>query len=226
MTAGMIARLVRRDIRCLISERIVAASIAVMLVLSVVFTFSFNLSTLLLTSFMLSTYGVNTFALEEKHRTERSTASLAVSRREIVLSRYVGVLVVTGVYIAFTAAANGLSLALGHPAARLMPVGYYALLLAAQAVLCALSFPVVFALGAAKARPVTMLLYVLPVSISVALLGVGKSDTLLSSPGSLAVTQDPLWPNPGASVVIVAGALVFLSASALFAMKVYERRDL
>ncbi|MBN1903637.1 MAG: ABC-2 transporter permease [Deltaproteobacteria bacterium] len=93
------------------------------------------------------------FNLEEKYRTEAFFASLPVSRREIVLSRYGAVIVIFLIYAVVTYLLD-ISNVIHADKSKAMsiPVGYYISVFFSLAILSSVTLPLYFKLGYTKAK--------------------------------------------------------------------------
>jgi hypothetical protein len=222
-----IASLVARDFLALRRERSAALGGLLVIVLWPLLASAPGIATFVMTVFMLSLYGINVFSIEEKYHTERFIASLAVQRREIVLARYAGTLVVGAVYFTLAFFYNALNMVLGNHLVHPITLGYCAMLMASFAAVTAISFPFYFGLGIMKARLVTIVLYFLPLTVGSLMVtldkGTGSRPPLyvLTGPSPALFSIDPLT-----SVVVAGAALLLCLASIPVAVRLYETRDL
>ncbi len=151
--AGNIINLIRKDFYTLWSEPGIGVSVFLsVIVISSVAPAWKSLALIFLPIFTLS-YGLNTFMLEEKYRTDRFFASLAVRRREIVLSRYFEIAVIMAVHIILAYLAN-FGFYLAGKLKFQLPPGYFSLVLMVVSLLISISFPVYFKYGVTKAMNV------------------------------------------------------------------------
>ncbi|NLA74358.1 MAG: ABC-2 transporter permease [Deltaproteobacteria bacterium] len=107
---------------------------------------------------ILYTFGMNSFMLEEKYITSRFFASLAVQRREIVLSKYLGIAVIMAVHLVLAYSANFVFFFAGKLKYQLPP-GYFALILFVASLLISTSFPVYFRYGITKSMYIIAALF-------------------------------------------------------------------
>jgi ABC-2 type transport system ATP-binding protein len=219
--------LLAKDLVALRSERSAALTFILMMVVSPLLASSPAIATLIFTVYVLSMCCIQAFSIDEKYHTERFTASLAVRRREIVMARYAGTLVVMAAYFILAFFVNALEIVLRNRLIHPIPLGYCAMLVASVMVVTALSFPFYFRLGVMKARLVTIALYILPVM----LVGIGGGLGIVSgSFPSLAVLSRPspslFSISPLASGIIVGAGLLLWLASIPITVRLYETRDL
>lgn len=148
--AGNIVNLIRRDFSALRSERGVGDLIFVSLILAPFTAQVSSFITFIFIAFIIQTYNNSTFIIEEKYQTDKFFASLPVKRKEIVLARYYGVVVLIAFHLIlsyFTMFAFKLIDMLKFQ----LPLGYFVLTLVAASSLTSLSLPVYFRFGATKA---------------------------------------------------------------------------
>jgi ABC-type transport system involved in multi-copper enzyme maturation permease subunit len=158
------ANLIVKDFRAAWSEKTVAVTSIFLVVMSALITTSPCVASSIASSFMLSMCMLNIFSIEEKYRTERFFASLAVRRRDIVFARYGNLAIIVAVYCVLAVVANHAEILAGNPAAHPVSLGYFALTVSLIAFYSAISFPFYFKLGVLKARAVTILLMIVPMT--------------------------------------------------------------
>lgn len=156
--AGNIINLIRKDFYALWTEKGVGAAVFLPIIIfspTAPVWKSFSLIFLLI---ILHTFGMNAFMLEEKYITSRFFASLAVQRREIVLSRYFGIAVIIAVHLILAYSANFVFYFAGKLKYQLPP-GYFALILLVASLLISISFPVYFRYGMTKSMNILAALF-------------------------------------------------------------------
>lgn len=220
-------KLIRKDFRSLWSEKIAASLFVALLAMSAIMASSLSFSSLLLVFFTTSVYILNVFALEEKFRTERFFASLPVRRGDIVLARYGGVMAIAGAYFAVAYFANAVSILAGKPEARPIPLGYCATVLAILAFFTSFTLPFYFRLGLARARTITTLLVVVPMTWGGLLIGLGSRRGSLSVMNTVsAVMNSPFPRDLPHSLLMMGAAIILWGVSIPVAVALYSRRDL
>jgi hypothetical protein len=212
-----------KDFRVLSSERMLAVSFFVGLAITALVASSLTIVGAGLAFFLVFSYTIYLFSIEEKYHAERFFASLAVKRRDLVIARYLNGLVIVAVFLALAYPVNAVLLRTGVPAgvpaAHPITIGYVSLILAAVAVSAAISLPAFFKLGFTKARVFITLIYIVPFVGGSFLMGI--SSTIGIDPSSTIFSMDP-----PASLLIAAGALVLWAASIPLAVRLYGSRDL
>ena len=222
-----VVRLLSKDFITLRREPSAAFAGLVMIIVFPLLASAPGIPTLVITVFVLSMCGVNVFSIEEKYHTERFFASLAVRRREIVLARYAGTLVVEAMYFTLAFFYNGLEIVLGNHLVHPISLGYCALLFAAVALVTAISFPLYFMLGIMKARFVTIVLYIVPVMFvgAVGGLGIGRGSWAFLS--VFGASPGASFPVDALTSGLIAGAALLLWLISIpIAVRLYEKRDL
>ncbi len=145
-----IINLIRRDFYALWTEKGVGAVVFLSLIFMSPAAPVWKFITLIFLPIILQMYSSNTFILEEKYRTERFFASLPVRRRDIVLSRYYGVVVILAVHLILAYSGN-LAFKFAGLIKFQIPPGYFALTLIVSSLPASITFPVYFKFGATKA---------------------------------------------------------------------------
>lgn len=115
-------------------------------------------------AFMLSS---NSFALEEVSQSSKVILSLPVTRREVVLSKYLSIFVYIAVSIALTSAAGAISTFFLGDSSRLKYINLSEIIRIAVSctIVCCIVFPLQFRLGYAKARVATIMVYIMLFSV-------------------------------------------------------------
>jgi hypothetical protein len=222
-----IVNLMVKDFRVLLSEKMMAITSIVMFVFCALFGSSLTIAGLLITFYMISMCTLYTFALEEKYHSERFFASLAVKRRDVVTARYMNGLAVTAAYLAIAFLLNAIFLLAGVPIARPITLGYVTLLLAVVAVSSAISMPLYFKFGYARARVLTILVYIVPMAGGGLLTGFSAGTGIMPSlSGSMTAPSALFSLDPFPSLLIAAAALMIWGASVPVAVHLYKGRDL
>lgn len=169
-----------------------------------------------------------TFLFEGRSHADRFTASLPVTRSEIVLARYLGSVIVGALSVALLAVLCwGLALASHH---RFVPLswGAAALFGGVAGLTIAFSLASSFALGYAGGRAVrsvaTMLLVVVPIFIAVNAGSVSLAQPMATSFAWLARLPD-LLPAAALRATVAAG-LLLLVGSLPVAVASFARREL
>jgi ABC-2 type transport system permease protein len=223
--ASRVWSLIRKDYSSILSEKMTAIVFLVLFTLSAVMTSSLSFAGLGMAFFSISVYVLNVFTLEEKFHTERFFASLPLRRRDIVLARYGGVMAIMVAFFVLAFLWNAVFILTGKSEARPIPLGYCATVILAEAGFTSLSLPLYFKFGmAAKARTVTMLLVVLPMTLVGALYGIGNAGA------SLPVMKDfianPYPQGLPLALLLIGAAILLWGASIKLAVLFYSKRDL
>lgn len=160
------------------------------------------------------------FSITEKAGLDTLYATLPVSRRSVVLGRYLTIVALYAVLVALSeAVTRAMALVLGkgvEPGVlTLIAAGSFATL----ALITAVQLPFYFALGFTRARLVSTVPVFLPAAVVGAVVGLG-----IPTKGALArLVADPslLWAVGGA-----AAGLGFLAVSSLISQRLYAAREL
>ncbi len=226
--ANRIAALMGKDFRSLLNERMTAGMFLLLLVLSAFMAPSLSFTGLGLAFYAVSIFILFTFSLEEKFRTARFFASLPVRRRDVVAARYGSVIAMTLVFIALALIMDVILIAAGNPNARPIPLGYCAMALALVSFFTSFSLPFYFKFGMAeKARIVTILIIVIPVTLGGAAMGVGNAG--VSAPFVKTVQEFTANPYPRdipASLILIGAAILLWVVSFPVSVRLYAGRDL
>jgi ABC-2 type transport system permease protein len=225
----MVLALARKDLREIAAEPSAALSVGAGFVAFALMASSLTVAGLVLTAFMAFTYGINLFSIDEKYRTERFFAALPVRRRDIVLARYAGILVLMAAWLVLALFINGLLTFLAPLVGRTsrpLSWGYCALALGAALLYPSLAYPFTFRLGVLRARMLSLLFLLVPMIPGLVL---GMSQ-VVSLPGTL-VTASARWTwlvTVGGlpAALVFACSLVLFGISALVSVRLYEARDL
>jgi ABC-type transport system involved in multi-copper enzyme maturation permease subunit len=224
-----VAALVRKDLREIAAEPAAAFSVGLGLVFFPLMASSLTVAGLVFTAFLAFSYGINLFSLEEKYRTERFFAALPVRRRDIVLSRYAGMVLVMMAWLVlalvYNAALTLVAQLIGRPS-RPLSWGYCALAMAGVLLYPSIAFPFYFRMGALKARMLSILFLLVPM-VPGFVLGLSQ---VVSLPGTL-VTASAKWNwlvTVGGlpAALVLAATLALFGVSALVSARMYEARDL
>jgi hypothetical protein len=187
-----------------------------------------------------SYYTVNVFSLDEKFRTERFFASLPVRRKDIVLARYAGVMAIAGAYFVVAYLVNAVSILLvplyggaqiylkvfGKTEVQTIPLGYCATVLVLVAIIPALTFPLYFKLGLAKAKTITTLLlaiFMALITLIILLPSGGSHRVMKVIP---AVMTAPFPRDLLFILLLIAAAILLWGVSIPVAVALYSRKDL
>lgn len=216
--AGKIISLIRKDFYTLWSEPGIGVSVFLpVIVLSSVAPAWKSLALIFLPIFTLS-YGLNTFMLEEKYRTERFFASLAVRRREIVLSRYFGIAVIMAVHLILAYSAN-FGFYLAGKLKFQLPPGYFSLVLMVVSLLISISFPVYFKYGVTKAMNV--------ISFGIMAAFYALFFAVFKIPGLFEKIRKFSLEDTSIMAFILTGiAILLFAVSISISTKIYSKRDL
>ena len=155
-----IIKLIHRDYISLLSEKYIGVSILICLILGgflAPLLKSFNLLFLLI---IVSSFVTHLFMLEEKYRAEKYFSSLPVKRSDIVLARYIGVIVMMLLYLILGYSINLINIIVGR-SDILIPPGYYALVLFITSLLVSIFFPLYFKYGFIKSKLITMTIFMI-----------------------------------------------------------------
>jgi ABC-2 type transport system permease protein len=222
-----VLNLIWKDFRALWSEKMSAFMFVGLFAISAIFASSPSFSSLVFVFVTASTYILNVFALEEKFRTERFFASLPVRRRDIVLARYGGVMAIAAAYFAMAYLVNVAFILAGKPGARPIPLGYFATVFAILAFFTSFSLPFYFKLGVAKAKTVTTVLVIVPMTVGVLLIVLRPSGGSLPMMKAIsAVMSAPFPPDLSRALLTIGAAILLLGVSIPVAAVLYSRRDL
>jgi hypothetical protein len=213
------------DFKAIRSERATFIPILMSFIFAPLLTVSQTVIGLIFSLYSISSYAILIFGLEERYHAYRYTASLGVSRRDIVIARYGNTLAMTVIYLACVFLLNTLFIFIGNPAARPIPFSHHAVLIAAVLLFSAMTLPFYFALGLTKARAVILPLWIIPITV--------PGLFMLLSPGvglgswASAFTSSRLLPFGTLTCLIVMGAAVVLwGASISLSVLLYSRKDL
>ncbi len=148
--AGNITNLIRKDFYALWTEKGIGVVIFIPLTAISPVAPAWTLFTLFYLLLLIHFYSSNIFILEEKYRTAGFFGSLPVRRKDIVLSRYFGIVVLMAVHLLLAYSSN-LVFKLAGMLKLQLPPGYFALALLLISILASFSFPFYFKYGATKA---------------------------------------------------------------------------
>jgi ABC-2 type transport system permease protein len=225
--ANNIVNLIRKDFWALWSERTMGPMLVVLLAISAIFASYLDYASLLFVVFTAFLYTHNAFSLDEKFRTEKLFASLPVRRRDIVLARYGGMLVIAGAYFVVAYLANVVSILIRKGEVRTIPMGYCATVLVIMAFMTSFSFPFYFRLGLARAKPVTMLLFgIIMVSTTVMMIPRQSGGSHEAMKVISAILNSP-FPRDLLHTLLLTGVAILLWAVSIpVAVALYSKRDL
>lgn len=144
--AGNIINLIRKDFYALWTEKGVGSTIYTLLVIGSICTPVMKLIYIIYLFFIINMYIYNTFMLDEKYRTGRFFASLPVRRVDIILSRYLGIVIIMLIHLAL-AYSSTLILKLSGIARHGILPGYYAVALTIASIIALTYFPFYFRYG-------------------------------------------------------------------------------
>jgi ABC-type transport system involved in multi-copper enzyme maturation permease subunit len=219
--------LIVNEFRVLRTEKMALVGSGVLLVIGAWIASPSTIVSLALAYYAVGMFSVNLFSAEEKYHADRFLASLPVERHHIVLARYVNVLICTIAYLVIAYLFNALYVSLQASVFRPLPFAFYALVVGAVTTLSAISLPFHFWLGATKARMVTILLLILPVTIGGGIVGasqtIGFHPEIASAVNSSAILRSISTPL---ALIVGASGLLLFGCSAPVAVSLYARRDL
>lgn len=222
---GNIINLVRRDLYILMSVKMTGFMVLFFLIMSVVTVSSLNpLSMLFLYLFILS-FIVNVFQLEEIYRTEIFYASLPVRRSDIVVARYIGAALITGIYILVIYCTNALMLCLNIRDVQPIPASYCVNVLLILALTTSITYPLYFRFGFTRAKAALMMLIM---AAGVAL-GI-RAGALIKNKGTgvvEALLVGSIYPQGIITTLILIGAAVILMGVTIpVTLALYSKKDL
>ncbi|NLD38082.1 MAG: ABC-2 transporter permease [Desulfatiglans sp.] len=218
---GNIINLVRRDFDALKSDRIMSNLSTALFTLSVIFASLVNDISLLPLFLFIYNYIQNLFSLDEKHPTEKYFASLPVRRSEIVLSRYLGVVVITAIYLLIAYLVNRgfifFNFSLSVEARQPLPAGYIILVFLILAFLTSFTLPFYFRFGFSKSNGVSVILWMVLGALTLA----SFFDSDRSS-----LTDFIFCQEITGSIILFGSAVLLLAISVPLTVALYNKKDL
>lgn len=215
---GNIANLIRKDFYAQWCEKYSGPYVLISLLLLSPSAPAMKFFTLIFIFLVIHIYNNNAFRLEEKYRTERFYASLPVRRKDIVLARYLGVVVLVAFHLALAYASNFIYKLAGLQKFQITP-GYFAVTLIIVSLLTSLSFPFYFKYGVSKATTF-LTVTVLVVSYGI-IFAVGEIPDL-----ALKLRTFSLTDTFSTSLLLTGIAVLLFIASIKISTTIYSKRDL
>lgn len=215
---GNIINLIRRDFYTLWAEKGIGVAVFIPLIVVSPVAPAWKFFTLIFLPILIQLYSNNTFMLEEKYRAVRFFASLPVRRRDIVLSRYLGVIVLVAFHLVLAYSCN-LAFKLSGMLKFQLPPGYFALIFIIVSLLTSLSFPFYFKFGAAKAM--TGLSIGLMGAFYAVMFAVGKNPELAVKIRNISFADSFIT-----SLLLTGIAILLFVVSIKISTSIYTKRDL
>lgn len=156
--AGNIINLIRKDFYALWTEKGVGATIYMVLIIGSICAPALKLIIILYLFLIIPMYIHNTFMLDEKYRTDRFFASVPVLRIDIVLSRYLGVVIILMLHLALGYTSNLIYKLSGISRFGLLP-SYYAIAIIFASIIASAYLPFYFRYGITKAMNIISALF-------------------------------------------------------------------
>ena len=213
-----IINLIRRDFYALWIEKGVGVSVFMPLIFLSPAAPFWRFFSLIFLPIIIQLYSNNVFILEEKYRTGSYFASLPVRRRDIVLSRYFGVIVLVAFHLVLAYSSNLALMLAGKPKFQLLP-GYFALALIFASLLTSFSFPFYFKYGATKVMN----------SLTIVVIGVfyGFIFAVAKTPGLAEKVRNLSFMGPLSTSLLLTGiAILLFIVSIRISTAIYLKRDL
>ncbi len=225
--ANNILSLILKDLCALWSERMMGLMFVCLLAIGAVFASYQDFPSLLFVFMTVSVYIMNVFSLEEKFRTERFMASLPVRRRDIVLARYGGILAIAAVYFVVAYLANVISILIGRPGVRLIPLGYCSTVILILGFTASFTFPFYFKFGMTKAKTVTNLLVTVLMALGVVVMTLRQGGGSNQARRTISAFLNSPFPRDlPHTLLLMCVAILLLGVSIPVAVALYSRKDL
>jgi len=156
--AGNIISLIRKDFYALWTEKGVGSMLYILLIIGSISTPALKLINMLYLLIIIPMYIINSFTLDAKYRTDRFFASMPVRRIDIVLSRYLGIVIIVMLHLVMGYASNLVIKLSGISRFSILP-GYYAVALIFASIIASTYFPFYFRYGITKAMNIMSSLF-------------------------------------------------------------------
>ena len=216
--AGNITNLIRRDFYALWTEKGTGSAVFIPLIIVSPVAPAWKFFTLFFLPFILQLYSNNSFILEEKYGTAGYFASLPVRRKDIVLSRYFGVAVLTASHLALAYSGNLAFRFSGMLKFQLQP-GYFALSLFIVSLLTSISLPFYFKFGATKVMNGVTIAFA--IAFYAAIFVIATKPELAEKVRSLSFTD-----TFTASLLLTGAAILIFVVSIKISTEIYSKRDI
>jgi hypothetical protein len=216
--ASNIISLIRKDFYALWTEKGVGSIIYTLLVIGSLCTPALKLINMLYLLILIPMYIINSFTLDEKYRTGLFFASMPVRRIDIVLSRYLGILIIMLIHLALGYASNLIFKLTGISRFSLLP-GYYAVALIFSSIIASIYLPFYFRYGITKAMNI----------ISSAFIGLfyGIMFVLFEKQGLLKEIIDFTFTNVfTTSLLLICVSILLFVISIRISSTIYLKRDI
>lgn len=216
--ADNVINLIRRDFYALWTETQGGPIWYILFIIGSLGAPLFELFSMLYLLLLIPMYGMNIFSLDEKYRTERFFASLPVRRSNIVLARYLEVVVIVALHLALAYACNLVIKLAGVQRFQITP-GYCAVALIIASLWISFSFPCYFKSGITKALKSLILLpiWAFPGILIAALIIQGLSKKIANFSFTVPFTT---------SLLLTGIAILLFVVSLKISTAIYSKRDL
>ncbi len=165
--------------------------------------------------------------LDDKNNSQLLLNSLPIRRRDIVLAKYLSVIVYTAAGLAATALIGGLA-SVAAPSYAVRPAGFFDIIasLGTAIILCSIYFPIYFKLINARAlAPINMFLLCFVINIFMQNV-MGFSNPYNKPPLTYLLTMWKWVPDWALAMAVMVIGLAFMSASLIISSVIYQNKDL
>ena len=214
------------EIRILYSEKLLFASSLVILIVGILLSTTGSLVALTLSVYGIGSISMNIFAIIEKYNSERYITSFPIKRGEIVIAKYINVLLFSLVYFILAYVIGILRSIIIDQQQDYIPSSFFVIFFFCILIYVAISFPFCLRFGFGKARFLMMIVLVAPLFLQGVIIGLSSN---LDSSANSAMIGNLL--NTGSIslltvvILITSGMIIFITSIPL-SIFFYKSRDL
>ena len=213
------------EFRILYSDRLLFASSLIIFIIGVFISKTGSTVALALSLYGIMSISMNIFAIIEKHNSERYITSLPIKRGEIVVAKYINILLISFVYFILVYVIDILRVKLTDKQS-FIPSSFFVIFFFCILIYVAISFPFCLRFGFGKARFLMMIVLVAPLFLQGVIIGLSSN---LDSSANSAMIGNLL--NTGSIslltvvILITSGMIIFITSIPL-SIFFYKSRDL
>ncbi len=214
------------EFRILYSDRLLFASSLIIFIIGVFISKTGSTVALALSLYGIMSISMNIFAIIEKHNSERYITSLPIKRGEIVVAKYINILLISFVYFILVYVIDILRVKLTDKQS-FIPSSFFVIFFFCILIYVAISFPFCFRYGFGRARFLMMIVLVAPLFLQGVIMGFSSSN-LNSSADSVLIGSLSNMSSISLHVAtaFISSSIIIFILSIPLSILFYKKRDL